>query len=129
MNLKVTKLDQSQLKIEITVSRDQLLDFKKRAVLELGKSVKVAGFRPGKAPQEMLEKEINSNILSEKILQMAVGESYIQALAKENISPISDPKINVKKFVHGEILEYEALVYTWPKASLGDWKKIKIKKP
>jgi len=128
VDIKVSKTSNSQIKIEITVPKAQLLEYKKKAVSDLGKSVKVPGFRPGKAPQAMVEKEIKPNALSEKILQMAVGESYINTLAKEKINPISDPQINVKKFVPGEVLEFEAEVYVWPEVKLGDWKKIKIKK-
>lgn len=128
MKSKVTNLSKNTIKIEIEVEKEALLKNKEEALKKFQSQVKVAGFREGKAPLDLVEKEISHDKLLQEILNLSLFISYAQALKENNLNPISDPEIKIIKFVPSDILTYEAVVALMPQVKLGDWKKIKITK-
>ncbi len=99
-------------KAKLTISGD-LVELKKaynQAVNKLGANIKVPGFRPGKAPENITEKYLDANILAQESLEVAVNDLYTKALIKEQIRPVNNPKIEVKTYVPLEKLDFEAEV-------------------
>jgi len=95
-------------------------------------NVEVKGFRKGHAPKPLTISVIGENKLSEEIINLALNETYVEALKKEEIIPIAPPRINITMVkdltVDTAALEYEAEVELLPEVKIGDYKKIKIKK-
>ena len=99
-------------KAKLTISGD-LVELKKahnQAVNKLGANIKVPGFRPGKAPENITEKYLDANTLAQESLEVAVNDLYTNALIKEQIRPVNNPKIEVKTYVPLEKLDFEAEV-------------------
>jgi trigger factor len=127
---KITRTDTSDtlVTLEIIVDEDTLALAKKHAVEKLGKSVKITGFREGKAPASLIEKSIDQNALAEEFLNEAINHSYPEAVKKEGISPIASPKVEVTKFVPFSLVEYKADIAMIGKIKLADYTKLKAKK-
>lgn len=132
MEIKRENLEKSKVKLTIRVSSPEMRNFFSRAYNKLAQNVEVKGFRPGTAPKSLTIAAIGENKLNSEILDIALQETYSQALRKENIIPVIQPKVNVKMLkdltVDTAELEYEVEIEILPKVTLGDYKKIKIKK-
>ena len=122
--LKQENLPKSQIKLTIEVSKDELTKFIDKAYEKLKGEVKISGFRPGKAPRFMVEKEIGSERFQKEALEIALPETYYQAIQEKKLLPIGPPEIKMVKFVPSDSLVYEATISVVPEFDLGDYKKI-----
>ena len=129
--MQVTRNNISDTKIKLTLAADQKqLDTAKQQTLRaLAKDVKLSGFRQGKAPLHLVEKNLNPNTLQQDFMERAMNAMYSQALDDENIRPVSQPQVTVKKFVPFSDLELEAEVDVIGEVKLMDYKKVKLEKP
>ena len=127
--MKVKKSNPSETEIVFTIVAEakDLSPIKVDVVKMMSKSVKVTGFRPGHAPANLIEKAIDPNMLQQEFLDAALTQFYRAALQEYNIRPISDPTINIKKFVPFTDLEVDVTTYVFGATKLADYKKFKIK--
>lgn len=128
---KILERKQGEVKFEITVDGDKLKKITELVTVELGKTVKVAGFRPGKAPQLMVEKEVGKDRFWAEVIDRVVPEAYYEAVIAEKLMAISQPEIQVKEFVPGEKLVFEATTAILPELQDLKYKDLglKFKKP
>jgi trigger factor len=130
--MQVTKETLNPTKIKLTLVADQAqLDHAKEAVLkELGRTAKLQGFRPGKAPLHLVERSVDQNQLQSEVLEHVVNEMYSKAVEQERLRPVSQPAIAIGKFVPFTTLEITAEVEVVGDITLPDYKKITVtKKP
>lgn len=125
--MKHTVKNQSDTKVLLTVTLDasELADIKQKTLARLASKVKVAGFRQGKVPANVVEKNVDPAMLSSEMLEDAVNMSAIEAFEAAKLTPLDRPKVNVDKYVPGQELEYTAEVEIIPAIKLGDYKKLK----
>ncbi len=129
--MQLTRESTSDTKIKLTVVADQTeLDTVKQHVLkELGGSVKVQGFRPGKAPANLIEKQVDPSRLQSEFLDHAINDLYVAAAQEQQLRPIAQPQISVTKFVPFSALEFTAEVEVVGDVKLADYKKITLLPP
>lgn len=128
MNIKRTNPSETVVELTISGSSTELQTAKQRAVAKLAQQVKVQGFRPGHVPASVAEKHINPNVLQEEVLNEVLTALYETAVRQENIRPIADPKITLKKFVPYTDVEFNAVIEVVGAITLGDYTKLKVKK-
>jgi len=128
--LKITRTQTNDtlITLQIVVDEATLGISKKHAIEKLGKSVKITGFREGKAPASLVEKSIDQNALAEEFLNEAINHSYPDAVREEKINPISSPKIEVTKFAPFTTVEYKAEITMIGEIKLADYTKLTAKK-
>ena len=129
--MQVTLKNVSDTKVALTLVADaEILQAAKNEALEhVSKTLKLQGFRQGKAPLSLVEKSVDPTTLQTEFLDIAMNRMYGEALEKENLRPVSQPNVTVKKFVPFSDLEIEAEVEVIGKVELADYKKIKLAKP
>jgi trigger factor len=105
--MQVTETNAEGLKRAFKVQLDaREIDDKMTGRLEeLGKNVKVPGFRPGKVPIQILKQRFGKSVLGE-VLERAVTDSSNQALTERGLRPAMQPKIEITSFDEGKDLEY-----------------------
>jgi len=103
-------------------------DVKTETLKRLGKQVRLSGFRPGKAPIGLVEKNVDSSLLQNEFLDAAVNRLYAQALELENLRPVVQPKVTIVKFVPFTTLEFIAEVETIGSVTLPDYAKMRLAK-
>ncbi len=111
--------------LEITASSEELAKVKNKVLHTLAPHVKVAGFREGKVPMEVVEKNIDDATYQSEFLNEAINTLYVAALKEERIRPVDQPQVSVKKFVPFTELEFTMEITTVGKIKLPDYKKIK----
>lgn len=136
MEISSTKLEKSKYKLKVKVETKELLDYFKKQYEKLSPEVKIAGFRPGKAPRKLIEEAVGQGRLLSESVDFAIQNSYVEAIKQEKLVPVCAPKIAISSYPtwgleESEIkdpLEYEAEFEVMPKVELKDYSKIKIKK-
>ncbi len=126
--MQVTKEQLSPTKVKLTIVADAelLRSVKDQTLRALAKDMKMPGFRPGKIPMAVVEKNLNPGLLQSEFLDKAMNRLYGAALDQEKLRPVAQPQANVKKFVPFDTLELETEVEVIGAIKLPDYKKIKI---
>ena len=121
--IKKTIINPTQLQLLIVADSSDLAPTKDQLVLDLAQDVKVAGFRTGKAPVALAQKEIDQQLLINRFLERFVPLAVRQACQKAQIRPLIRPKIEVTKFIPFTDLEIEAQILFVANLQLPDWQK------
>ena len=130
MQAKLTYKNDNNLNISVAAPADLLERTHKHVLQDMQKTMKLAGFRAGKAPLNIVEKNADQGRLQADFIDHAINELYRQIVTTENIRPIAQPSISVKKFVPFTLLEVEIEVEVIGKMEIADYKKIRVaKKP
>jgi len=127
--MKVTVEDISTVKkkLHIQVPPDAIALEMKKAVADVAKKAKIPGFRPGKAPKNVVERHYEAEIQSE-VMNRVISDSYLQALKEHNLSPVEMPNItNISPLEKDAPLNYSAVVEVRPKIDLGSYEGIEVK--
>lgn len=95
---------------------------------ELGQTVKVPGFRPGKIPMPLLKQRYGQSVMGE-ILDRVVTDSSAKAIEENQLKPALQPKFEDLKFEDGKDLEFTMNVEVLPEFEPGDIDGIVIDKP
>jgi trigger factor len=129
MKTEITKTNETDTTIKVALDANWLNPVVKLTFDRLRPRVKAPGFRPGKAPDHIVERELGSQVVQAEVLEAAVARSYTQALRDHTVPAVGQPEVNINKFVPYDELEYTATVAIMPKISLADYKKLKLKRP
>ena len=107
--------------IKVVVDKKTMDTYLEEKYDEIRKNYTLKGFRPGKAPREILKRQFGEAIMGE-VLDKVLKETSTRALEENKIRPATQPKIDLKKFDEGKDLEYVMSVTELPSI---DTKKIK----
>jgi trigger factor len=130
MHVKREQNTPTQSHLVIAATAEDLLPIKNHVLSHFRKGTKVPGFRPGKAPLSLIEKNVDQKALADEFLEHAVNDLYRKAIEQEKIRPIAPPQVELKKFVPFTTLEFEAETETVGAIKLANYKAIKLaKKP
>lgn len=127
--MQVTELKSDGLKREYkVVISAQDIDAKVDAeIAKVQKTLKMPGFRPGKAPASLLKKLHGKNLLGQ-ILEETVNSTSEKALEDAKIRPAMQPKIKIDSFEEGEDLVYVMEVEAVPDIKIPDLAKLKLER-
>ncbi len=128
MQVKKTTISETELTLTIVAGEKELADMKQHVLGHFRKKVKIAGFREGKAPLELIEKHVDPSLLQTEFLEDAVNQLYMQAVREEAIRPVANPDVSITKFVPFSTLEFDAKLVVLGAVSLPDYKNIKKEK-
>ena len=125
MKITVKKLPKSEVKLTISIPEARSVKCLQKATEELSTYVKIPGFRPGHVPVEVLKKHLREGTVEERALELALQETYSEAVTKEKLKVVSRPKINI--LTHTPLV-YEATVAVYPEVSVSGYEQVKIRK-
>ena len=91
------------------------------------KQASLPGFRPGKAPKELVIKKYEADIQDDAKRKL-IGESYRKALEEKKISVVSQPDIEEIQFGRGQPLQFAATIETAPEFQLPEYKGVPVKR-
>ncbi|AFY74926.1 trigger factor [Synechococcus sp. PCC 7502] len=134
MKVTVEKLPASQVSFDIEIEGEKSQAVYDRSVKQLSQSVNVPGFRKGKAPRELVLRQIGkdklkANIL-EEVLQNALNEvikehSDIQAIGSFDLGTSFEDLFST--FVIGAPLQFKASIDVHPEVELKQYKDLSVK--
>ncbi len=128
MSHTLKKLDKSQVELTITVTPIDYQKHLEKAAVRISERAAIKGFRSGKAPYEIVKKEVGEmNILNEA-LEHIIQETFFNAVVSEKLDTVGMPKIDIEKLAPGNDVIFRATVALLPAVKLADIKKISVKK-
>jgi trigger factor len=121
--IKINDLSKSSKELVFKVPAEDFNEFYDQSLKELGKDLKVSGFRPGKVPADVVEKELTPERVLYNAGDLAIRKIYVEAVIKEDLPAIGEPKIDLKNIAKGEDFEFTAKVDLLPEIELKDFQK------
>lgn len=118
----ITKLPHSEIEVKVIVSWDEWKKYLDQAISELSKDVKIPGFRPGKAPKDMVEKKVGKGNILQNAAEKTIQKTYTDILVKDKIDAIGQPKAEILKLAEENDFEYKIVTAVIPEVSIKDWK-------
>jgi len=110
------------MKFTLTFNQTQITPAKKDALQKLAQSVNLKGFRPGKAPLDLVEQHISNDQLVEETASKLLPQAYADYVTKNQLKPITQPKISLKKMVNDGDWEFEVEIAEKPEVKLNNYK-------
>ncbi len=129
MHITKRTLSSTKAELQLIAGAKEISDIKKLVVSELGRSIKVPGFREGRAPLNIVEKNIDGSTLQSHVLNDAVNRFVGEAMNAEKLRSVGRPNVTISKFVPYQELELKIETEIIGNIELPDYKKIKLAKP
>jgi FKBP-type peptidyl-prolyl cis-trans isomerase (trigger factor) len=124
MNIKITKLPNSEIEIEGELESEIFETYFSKALKKIGETLKLDGFRPGKIPEGVLLSKVPEISILEEMAEMALAENYPKIIADEKIDAISRPEISITKLARKNPLGFKIKTAVLPEIKLPDYKNI-----
>ncbi len=130
MEFKVEELEGARRKLDIKIPGDVVAQRITRAYKEINKQVKMPGFRPGKIPQSVLEKQVPLESMSQ-LWQELMQEYYDKALMETGIVPAGPPEIDhsaINEIKKDKPFSFSVMLDIKPEVKFKNYKGLKFKK-
>ena len=114
MEYKIKKKTDYEKIATLTLSDEDFKEEKKSSVSNIGKELKIKGFRPGKIPASIIEREVGLEYINQNAIELALPRLVFDILKDEEIEPAISPtikKIENKK----DKFNVEVVITLWPK--------------
>ena len=127
--MQITETNNEGLKREfkIVVEANDIRQKMDARLMEVGNTVQIPGFRPGKVPMTLLKQRFGQAVMGE-ILENAVNTSSEQAIAERGLRPAMQPKIEITSFEDGSDLEYTMALELMPDIEPMDFSTLKLER-
>lgn len=93
MNIEKQIREDHHAQLTVQVEADRLENMKRRAAGQLARRVKIAGFRPGKAPYPVIVRQLGEAAILEEAIELLVDEIYPDVLKEAEIQPYGPGKL------------------------------------
>lgn len=127
MNVEKKQLEKSQVELNVELSYKEFEPYISQGTQKVSEETEVEGFRPGKAPYDMLKQKVGEMTILEKAARLAVNDT-VQKAIDENLEkqPIGQPRVDITKLAPNESMQYKVVVALLPDIELGDYKDLDV---
>jgi trigger factor len=120
MDVRVEDLGPTRKRIHVSVPEQVVKKEINGVYLELKRTAKVKGFRPGKTPRQILERYYGDYV-RDQVVSKIISNTYEGALSESKISPVSRPTVENGELTEGEPFSYSAVVDVSPEIDVRDY--------
>ena len=123
MHVTTTPSPKSTVLLEVELPAADLARAVVDATRRLSQRTRIPGFRPGKAPRSMVERELGPGSVLDEAVEQLVERSYREAMAEQTeLFAIGRPTIDVVQAEEGQPFKYTATIPVRPEVMLGDYR-------
>ena len=127
MNVTVENLAPCKKLVRVEVETEKVNETFESVTKEFQKEANLPGFRPGKAPREMVLRKYTKDIESEAKRKL-ISEAYKKAVYDQKLDVLGYPDIEEIQFSRGQPLQFAATIETAPEFELPEYKGIPVKR-
>ncbi len=127
MNVTIENLAPCKKLVRVEVEPQKVDETFDAVTKEFQREAALPGFRPGKAPKEMILRKFGKDI-EEEAKRKLISESYKKAVDEKNLDVLGYPDIEEIQFSRGQPLQFAATIETAPEFELPEYKGIPVKK-
>ncbi|HVZ77290.1 MAG TPA: trigger factor [Gemmatimonadaceae bacterium] len=130
MDIQITtkKSDGVERLLAVSVPADAVRDAEAKTARRYASSVRLPGFRPGKAPAALVQKRFKDAIRQE-VIERLVQEAFQQVMDKEQLKVASQPHIHDLKFEDGQPMTFELHLEVRPEITLARVDGFSVQRP
>jgi len=124
----VTELPESRVRVQAEVSPEEVERRVQQAARELGRQMRVPGFRKGKVPPPVVIRRLGREAVLDEALRSALGRWYADAIDEAGIAPVGEPELDVPEELpaEGQPLQFSIEIGVRPTAKLGEYKGLEV---
>ncbi len=111
----------SEIEIELSIPWKEWEKYLVLAVEDISKNIKIEGFRPGKAPKDIIEKKVGKEAILNEAAEKAIRKNYSRVVLDEKLDVIGAPNVEILKLVEGNDLEYKIKTAVMPEVKMENW--------
>jgi trigger factor len=128
-DVQVERTDQGTAKVSFSVSAAEFDRTVAQGLKNVGNRTRMKGFRPGKVPVKLLEKQFGEEVRRDTV-QHFLNHAYDEACKKHDLRPAAHPRINLDELKPecGAALEHAFEIYLRPEVTLGEYKGLEVEK-
>ena len=112
---------------EVVISNSEINNLVNKKLANIAKDANLPGFRPGKVPVSVVKNRFGKQVLGE-VIRETVDNVTKDTMEKNNLTPSSQPKIEILSFEEGEDLKAKLLVEIMPEFEIPDLSNLEITK-
>ena len=127
MALQIENLGQLDRKMTLEFARADLAKAREAQLAKVGKTMKMAGFRPGKVPKSIVEKQYGMQVDFEIQFDKA-SELFFELSKKEGIQLAGQPRLEPKSELGADKIIFDAYFEVLPEVKIGDFTKAEVTK-
>lgn len=129
MKVEVKETSKTEWEFTADFGSDELIEAKRRVLEEHARDTKIAGFRQGKAPLNLVEAQINPMTLAQEVANLLAREQFLPDIESRVLMIGNSANgLEVIKFVPWQDMSLKFAAVVVPKTKLPDWKKLKLKR-
>ena len=128
MKVTVENGENQQVTLTVEVEAAEVSKAVEKAVKRLSNRVNIPGFRKGKAPRKIIERNVGMDAIMQEAFDIVGPKAFADALEEQKIEPVSRPQIDIETLEDGKDLVFKATVTPRPEVTLGEYKGLKVEK-
>lgn len=128
MNTKVERVEGNVVNLEINVPNEKFREALKKSYVKNAGKFNIPGFRKGKAPMAMIEKQYGEGVFYEDAIELVCDETYPVAVKENELLPVDYPNIDVVQIGKDVDFIYTAKVTVKPEVKLGQYREVEVNK-
>jgi trigger factor len=123
----VTELPESRVRVQVQVSPSEIEDRLEHKARQLGREMRLPGFRRGKVPAPLVIQKVGREVVLEEAVRDTLGNWYSDAIETAGIVPVGDPKLDLADLPEqGAALEFSIEIGVLPTAQLGEYRGLEV---
>jgi trigger factor len=116
----VEELSPTRVRLSVEVPFDELKPSLDKAYREVGRQVRIPGFRPGRVPPPVIDRRIGRDVVLSQAVNDAMPDLYAKAVEEGDIFALGQPEVEIQSIDDGKVLSFTVEVDIRPKFELPD---------
>jgi trigger factor len=123
----VTELPESRVRVQVQVAPEEIQTRLESKARQLGREMKIPGFRRGKVPAPLVIQRVGREAVLEEAVRDTLGNWYADAIDSAGLATVGDPKLDLADLpAQGAALEFSIEIGVLPRATLGQYKGLEV---
>jgi trigger factor len=125
MQVSVESMSELGRKLTIQIPENQIREQVAKRLRSLSRQVKIDGFRPGKAPENVIHQRYGTSVRFE-VLEDVIQSSFSEAVVREKLKPACAPQIEPENLMEGSDLRYTASFEVMPEVTVTTLEQLSV---
>jgi trigger factor len=122
----VEELSPTRVRLSVEVPFDELKPSLDKAYREVGRQVRIPGFRPGRVPPPVIDRRVGRDVVLNQAVSEAIPDLYAKAVADGDIYALGQPEVEITSLDDGKELTFTVEVDIRPKFELPDFATLSV---
>ena len=128
MNVKSIERNGNEATIVVEIDKELMESGVNKAYMKARKSIRIPGFRPGKAPRKMIESMYGAHVFYEDGLEEIFPQVYDFAVVQQDLKAIGRPSLTDMQISEENIVTLTLTTEVYPEVTLGQYKGLEVEK-